>query len=166
MNTTANNQPQKRSWRVVETFGPAQTHGGFKNWQLCLCPDGIVAIPMGLWPTIAAGVAAGAGQVTINQSHGAPAGLRTLTDDGDESWRRYPLDQLQSVRVKKPLLGFLGMPELHLHKKGEKKPDLYGVYAAQIKNLRNHLFTLYGSSYTDPGYKIPPERVPLADDAE
>jgi hypothetical protein len=129
---------------------------------VCLCREGIVAVPLGLWPTIAASVAAGAGYVTINQHHGAAPGTRRLQDDGDSSWRRYPLDELQGVRVKKPFLGFIGMPELHLHRRGEKKPDLYGVYAAQIKSLRNYLFTLYGSIYSDPGYKTPPERVNLA----
>jgi hypothetical protein len=117
----------KQAWRVVETFGPAFSHGGFQNWQICVCLDGIVAVPLGIWPTVAAGVAAGAGYVTISMTHGAAAGTRLMTDEGDSSWRRYPLYDLQSVRVKKPFLGFLGAPELYVHRRGEREPDLYGV---------------------------------------
>jgi len=146
----------KREWRVLETFGPVMSHGGFKNWHLCVAKDGIVAIPLGIGPSILAGIGAGLGGFLghgiIHAAYIKPSdveGERILVDDGSPRWRRYPVDLLDKVFMKWCLAG---ANEIHLQLIGQKN-HVYGLGdRGQTKACREKLRELFPEVYTEKGF--------------
>ncbi len=143
-----------REWKVLETFGPVFSHGGFKNWHLCLTREGIVAVPVGFWPTLLAGIGAGMGNFWVMQkAYAKPSdveGERILVDDGNPRWRRYPVADIEKVFVKWCLVG---ANEIHLQLAGQKN-HLYGLGdRGQTKACRESLRTLFPHVYSEKGFE-------------
>jgi hypothetical protein len=159
--------PLEHTWTVVQTIGPVLSHGGAKSWYLCLCREAIVAVPLGLWKTLKIGAAGATGRIaTLQAAMQRPAevtGHRELEDNGDPSWRRYPISELKAISPKRPFLGLFGFPEIRIHRNEERKPDIYGLHASQVKEARRYLFTLYEGIYSDIGYKKTPQKISLSD---
>ncbi len=142
-----------REWRILETFGPVFSHGGFKNWHLCLAEDGIVALPVGFWPTLLAGIGAGTGNIWLMHKayvKSADAdGERIIVDDGNPKWRRYPAARLERVYLK---FCRLGANEIHLQLLGEKN-HLYGLGdRTQTDACRAKFKELYPRVYSELGF--------------
>jgi hypothetical protein len=142
----------KREWRVLETLGPVASHGGFKNWHLCLAQDGIVAIPVGIWPSILAGIGAGIGsRALMRKAYASPSVTgteRILVDDGNPGWRRYPVGEIERVFMKQSL----GANEIHLQRAGQKK-HVYGLGdRSQTMLYREKLRKLFPQVYSEKGF--------------
>ncbi len=142
----------KRAWMVLQTFGPVMSHGGFKNWYLCLARDGIVAVPVGIWPSIVAGIGAGMG-IGGEWDYARPSsaeGERILLDDGNPRWRRYPAGQIDQVFMKRCLFG---ANEIHLRLVGQKK-HVYGLGdRGQTDACRAKLRQLFLAVYSERGFR-------------
>jgi hypothetical protein len=142
----------KREWRVLETVGPVMSHGGFKNWHLCLAKDGIVAVPVGMWPSILAGIGAGIG-MGPDGAYAKPSDVereRILVDDGNRRWRRYPVGEIKKVFVKWCLVG---ANEIHLQLVGQKN-HVYGLGdRGQTKACRQKLRELFPEVYSEKGFE-------------
>ena len=148
------NPQATREWKILETFGPAFTHGGFKNWHLCLAKDGIVAVPVGFWPTLLAGIGAGMGNFWImHQAYAKSSdvdGERILVDDDNPRWRRYPAEEIEKVFMKWCLVG---ANEIHLKCAGQKN-HLYGLAdRGQTKACREKLRELFPTVYGEKGFE-------------
>lgn len=154
------NSGANREWRVLETFGPLMSHAGFKNWYLCVAQDGIVAIPLGIGPSIRAGIGAGLGgilgPVIMHAAYLKPSdveGQRILIDEGNRRWRRYPAELLEKVFVKFCLVG---ANEIHLQLIGQKN-HLYGIgEREQTDPCRAKLRQLFPEVYSEQGFKKRP----------
>jgi hypothetical protein len=138
-----------RKWNVQATLGPLASHGGLRNWDLYLADDGIVAAPVGVGPTLAAGLAWGLGDAEGMQEITAEQ-VPALTDTGDPKWRRYLTDELRAVVVKKPRVGY---SEIRITRQGVRKPDVYGIVCDDNTDAyRNALERLYGDMYDEQGF--------------
>jgi len=142
----------EREWRVLETLGPVASHAGFQNWHLCLAKDGIVAIPLGIWRSLLAGIGAGMGShLVMNLAYTKPSdveGERILVDSGDPRWRRYPVREIEKVFMKR----CLGANEIHLQLVGQKK-HVYGLGdRGQTNACRAKLRMLFSEVYSEKGF--------------
>lgn len=143
-------------WEVVGSVGPVFSSGGLKNCILCLAKDAIIGVPLGVKLSVAVGLAAGAGWLLTPYVVAEERGARLLRDEGDPSWRRYYLDDLEAVSMKKP---WFSMIEIRLKRKGAKV-EVYGLYdRTQVKACRGLLHSLYEDIYSDRGFNNPPTKL-------
>jgi hypothetical protein len=141
-------------WKVLHTFGPVFSHGGFKNWHLCLTREGIVAVPVGIWPSLLYGIGAGTANFWVmRKAVTKPSeveGERILVDDGSPRWRRYPAGEIEKLFVKWCLVG---ANEIHLQVFGHKN-HLYGLGDRdQTKACRESLRSLFPRVYSEQGFE-------------
>ena len=91
----------ERIWQIEDSISPVFSDWGFKNWDLCFAKDGIVTVPRGLWISFQSGVWAGLGNFrAMRQSWSAqasPGGVRMLEDGGCMDWRRYSIEDIESI---------------------------------------------------------------------
>lgn len=99
-----------RTWRVLGSIGPLFSDGGLKNWELLLGCDMLLARPLGIGLSIKAGVLAGiGGGLGIDppvEPYARPADwdhARVIEDPGDDSWRRYPVEELAFIELRRCL---------------------------------------------------------------
>lgn len=99
-----------RTWRVLGSIGPLFSNGGLKNWELLVGRDMLLARPLGIGLSIKSGVMAGiGGGVGVDlpvDPYARPAdwdSARVIEDPGDASWRRYPVQELAFVELRRCL---------------------------------------------------------------
>jgi hypothetical protein len=154
MPTSSVSQNTIKSWHIIDTLGPVFSNYGFKNWDLCLAEDAIIAFPRSFWLTVKTGIAAGLGTPLLSHvimqrmwaKSSDMEGKRILQDSGDAAWRRYPVAQLQSIVCKRAIMS---ANEIVIQRKNAK-PDLYGLGdRSQTDSCRNTLRKVYGSLYCE-----------------
>lgn len=99
-----------RTWPVLSSVGPLFSNGGLKNWELLLGRDMLLARPLGIGLSIKAGVIGGvSGGLGIDlpvEPYARPADwdhARVIEDPGDDSWRRYPVEELAFIELRRCL---------------------------------------------------------------
>ncbi len=99
-----------RTWRVLGSIGPLFSDGGLKNWELLLGRDMLLARPFGIGLSLKAGVMAGiGGGLGVDlpvEPYPRPVdwdNARVIEDPGDASWRRYPVQELAFVELRRCL---------------------------------------------------------------
>ena len=143
----------KREWRLMDTIGPVFSHSGLKNWDLCLAQDAVIAYPRSLWLTVKAGFRAGLGLSGTMQrvwaKAASPIGERVLRDEGDASWRRYALPELESVTIRR----CAGSANEILIKRHVLEPHIYGLGdRTQTDRCRSVLGQLYPRLYREENF--------------
>lgn len=95
---------------VLGSIGPLFSDGGLKNWELLLGREMLLARPLGIGLAIKAGVVAGiGGGLGIDlpvEPYARPANwdnARLIEDPGDDSWRRYPVEELEFIELRRCL---------------------------------------------------------------
>jgi hypothetical protein len=80
---------------------------------------------------------------------GSPTGQRLLQDDGDTSWRRYTLQELGSITVRRCVVG---ANEIRITRQG-MKPHIYGLGdRRQTDRCRAVLKELYPGLYREENF--------------
>jgi hypothetical protein len=140
------------SWQVIDSISPVFSDWGFKNWDLCLAKDGIVAVPRRFWLTIRAGAWAGLGNPGAMQrswsSETAPQGPTTLEDKDCMTWRRYPIQDIESIVVQRRLIT---ASEIRIKKRGQEEQIYGGGDFREIMRSRLILSQLYPGLYSERG---------------
>lgn len=151
------NPPSTCNREIIETLGPVFSNGGLKNWDLCLAHDVIIAFPRSLWLTIKTGIFAGLGMPILSEmamkdawaKSPETAGRRILVDNGDPSWRRYPVSELQNILCARST----GANEIQLQRPNAA-PDIYGLGdRRQTDTCRETLRRIYGPLYSEKGFE-------------
>lgn len=132
-------------WDVEAIIGPVYTDGGFRNWDLYLTGEIIFAVPIGIGATIALPLPGAAGSIEQSErSRPAPAG-GVIVDSGNSRWRRYPVDQLESIVMKRRSFG---IHDLCLLRRSAFEADTYGIPPQSlISGYREALSHLYENIY-------------------
>jgi hypothetical protein len=143
----------QREWRLMDTIGPVFSNAGLKNWDLCLARDAVIAYPRSLWLTVKAGFWAGLGLPGTMQRAWAkaasPIGERVLRDEGDASWRRYTLPELESVTIRR----CAGSANEILIKRHALEPHVYSLGdRTQTDRCRAVLAQLYTGLYHEENF--------------
>jgi hypothetical protein len=134
-----------RRWAVEATIGPVFSHSGLKNWDLHLTGQMIIAVPIGMGPSLAAGLSAGLGYTEATSDYCTTPAPVMLVDGGNPKWRRYALEELESIVVKRPRLG---SDEIILKARASRSVYKYGILnRAQTRQCREVLKSLYPALY-------------------
>lgn len=139
-----------RQIEVDYCLGPVFSHAGLKNWHLYLCQKEIIAIPLGIWPSIKAGLLAG---LSLNPSgayktHPENDDTSFLTDTGDNTWRRYSLLNIEYVMVKRVLTA----NEIII-KTYRDNPDIYRIGDRSYTDICRSAFeNTYPNKYQETGF--------------
>lgn len=98
---------EARQVAVADSFGPVFSHGGFKNWLVCLGMNELVFVHLGIRPSLVGGVAAGLR--SVRGVHGAYArdaeavGERVIELKPKDVVR--PLSEISEIYVKRVKVG-------------------------------------------------------------
>jgi hypothetical protein len=138
-----------RSLGVLSSIGPFFSNGGLKNWHFKLCRDEIVAVPLGVWLSLKAGLLAGLGwSPDAAYRSAAHADPEQLVDEGKSTWRRYPLDAVDYLLVKR-----CATANEILIKRLDAPPQTYGIGHRPYTDLcRMVLAQTYGAKYREEGF--------------
>jgi hypothetical protein len=143
----------QREWWIMDTIGPVFSDAGLRNWDLCLARDAVIAHPRSFWLTVRAGFWAGLGFPVAMQrvwtNSASQLGERVLRDEGDASWRRYSLPELESVTIKRRVGG---ANEIRI-KRHALEPHVYGLGdRARTDRCRTVLGQLYPELYREENF--------------
>jgi hypothetical protein len=138
-------------WTVEATIGPVSTDWALRNWDLYLAKEAIFAVPIGIGAALALGVNAGLGDVEAMKEYYPEPVVPEIVDSGNLKWRRYPVDQLERIVVKKR--GFR-TDEIQLIRQGPRKPDIYGILnRSETNGYRKALRHLYKDIYYEERFR-------------
>lgn len=131
------------SLEVVDTISPVFSDWGFKNWDMCLTKHGMIAVPRSFWITIRAGATQRSWP-----SDATDQGPRILEDKDCPTWRRYPIQDIESIIVQRRLIS---ASEIRIKKRGQKEHIYGGFDFREIMRSRTVLSKLYPALYTEKG---------------
>lgn len=146
----------KQTWRVLGSIGPLFSDGGLKNWELLLGRDILLARPLGIGPSIEAGVLAGiSGGLGIEpaiERYAQPVdcdGALLIEDPGDASWLRYPVEELEFIELRRCLTA----NEVRVRQRGSKE-RIYSLGArSQTEAARTLLRACYPDLYKERNFE-------------
>ena len=149
-------EEEPRTWRVLGSIGPLFSNGGLANWELILGEEQLVARPLGLGPSLKAGVLAGIGGGLGVDVPGNPYArpsewdhARLIEDPGDASWRRYPVAELAFLEVRRCFFS----NEVRLQRRGQRE-QIYGLGdRSQTDGVRALLRACYPDLYCEDNFE-------------
>ena len=148
--------PGPATWRVLGSIGPLFSNGGLKNWEFLLGREMLLARPLGMGLSLKAGFYAGISGATgidlTGDPYARPAdwdAARVIEDPGDASWRRYPIEELAFIELRRCLTA----NELRLQQRGHKE-QVYGLGdRSQTEAVRALLRALYPELHEERNFE-------------
>ena len=136
--------------KYADIAGPVFSHGGLKNWNLFLSEGLVIARPMGVWTSVKTGMYAAMGMKNAMNTLWTKTNVEgiVLIDSGDPGWRRYLLNDLEFIEVKK----CHSANEIIIKLKG-LKIHIYGIGDRSQTNKYRTLFrNMYPEAYRETGF--------------
>lgn len=147
--------PLARTWRVLGSISPLFSNGGFRNWELLLGREMLLARPLGIGPTLKAGVLAGITGVGVDVPVKQPVrptdwdDAWIIEDPGDASWRRYAVEELHHIELRR----CLSANEIRVQLRGHKE-HVYGLAErSQTESARALLRACYPNIYAERNFE-------------